>query len=95
MDTSEKVCDRLKNYKKTGKELEEVRSTRKLLDGIMLRRDEREKEVCGRDCRACVHCIYVELAEHDIPLVLYPLPDNNATEHHTPLAHPSASYPVN
>ena len=50
MDTSETVGDRLKIYKKTGKESEEVRSARKLLEGIKLRRDEREKEVRRRDC---------------------------------------------
>ena len=45
MDTSETVRNRLVFYKKSGKESEEVRSTRKLLEGIQLRRDEREKEV--------------------------------------------------
>ena len=50
MDTSETVCDGLKIYKKSGQESEEVSSTRKLLEGIRLRRDEREKEVRREDC---------------------------------------------
>ena len=57
MDTSGTIYDRFKIYKKTGKESEEVRSTRKLLEGIKLRRDEREKEVRRRDYRACVQRI--------------------------------------
>jgi hypothetical protein len=45
MDTSKTACDRFKVYKKSIKESEEVKSTRKLLEGIKLRRDERGKEV--------------------------------------------------
>ena len=36
---------RLKDYKQPSKEPEEVKTTRKLLEGINLRRSQREKEV--------------------------------------------------
>ena len=45
MDTTDVVCHRLKDYKRTSKETEDVKSTRKLLAGIKLRRDRRENEV--------------------------------------------------
>ena len=45
MDTTDVVCHRLKEYKRTSKEPEDVKSTRKLLAGIKLRRDRRENEV--------------------------------------------------
>ena len=37
--------NRLKDYKQPMKEPEEVKSTRKLLEGINLRRNQREKKV--------------------------------------------------
>ena len=39
------TSNRLKGYKKPSKEPEEVNSTRKLIEGINLRRNQREKEV--------------------------------------------------
>ena len=45
MDTVDVVCHRLKDYKRTTKESEDVKTTRKLLAGIKLRRDRRESEV--------------------------------------------------
>ena len=37
--------NRLKDYKQPAKEPEEVKSTRKLIEGINLRRNQREKKV--------------------------------------------------
>ena len=48
MDTTDVVCHRLKDYKRTSKETKDVKSTRKLLAGIKLRRDRRENEVVWR-----------------------------------------------
>ena len=45
VDSSGAARGRLEKYKKSGKESEEVRSTRRQVEGIKLRRDERGKEV--------------------------------------------------
>ena len=60
MNTTDVVCHRLKDYKRTSKEPEDVKNTRKLLAGIKLRRDRRENEVLiARDpelvCSICAN----------------------------------------
>ena len=48
-ESMDEVCGpnnkRMKDYKQPPKEPEEVKTTRKLLEGINLRRNQREKEV--------------------------------------------------